>query len=60
MTAFPVDLFFELFDTDGSGTLEFKEIVCGLALIAKGAPEEKVKCTAFVSFLPRNLILFSA
>lgn len=30
--------------TDGNGTIDFSELVCGLSVLCKGTPEEKIKC----------------
>ena len=38
--------------TDGNGTIDFSELVCGLSVLCKGTPEEKIKCMNAPLFLP--------
>ncbi|ELR19828.1 EF hand domain containing protein [Acanthamoeba castellanii str. Neff] len=37
------DRIFKFFDQDGNGTIDFSELVCGLSVLCKGTPEEKIK-----------------
>lgn len=43
-----MDRLFELFDTDGSGTIDFKEFICGLNTVSQGSLEDKIKCTIYL------------
>jgi Ca2+-binding EF-hand superfamily protein len=50
--------------TDGNGTIDFSELVCGLSVLCKGTPEEKIKCASssfLLSTAPRTLprVLFA-
>lgn len=38
------DLIFNKFDTDKSGSVDFREFMQGLSIITRGTPEEKLKC----------------
>jgi Ca2+-binding EF-hand superfamily protein len=38
---------FDLFDVDGSGTIDFREFLTGLNNATKGTQEDKIRCTSF-------------
>jgi Ca2+-binding EF-hand superfamily protein len=39
------EYFFNVFDTDNNGEINFKEFICPLSLTLRGDPDEKLKCT---------------
>jgi Ca2+-binding EF-hand superfamily protein len=38
------DYVFDKFDTDQSGTIDFKEFICALNAIDRGSLDERLKC----------------
>jgi len=43
--------------SDGNGIISFSELVCGLSVLCKGTPEEKIKCKHILCTIFRLWIL---
>jgi serine/threonine-protein phosphatase 2B regulatory subunit len=53
-----MDRLFELFDTDGSGTIDFREFISGLNKATHGTSEDKIMCKSTRMYLSIFQFLF--
>ena len=47
-----IEYFFDVFDTDHNGEIDFKEFIRPFSITSRGDPDEKLEC-AYPSFPPR-------